>query len=90
VRHSLPQSFKRLPRATYSACTVASGKRDSIHGTGGCCCDGPDIEAILFQQPVEDAPSVGAMGTAALQGETQRLLRRFRHSSLLFATVLGC
>jgi predicted TIM-barrel fold metal-dependent hydrolase len=45
------------------------GEGAGVHRAGAGAADPLDIERLLFQEPVEDAPGKGAMRPAALQGE---------------------
>ena len=65
-----PERFKFPPRAFRAALGKTGGIGNGIHGAGGRGGDGGDVERLVLAQPVQHAPGIGAVGAAALQGET--------------------
>ena len=64
-----PERVERALGFVAAAAAHAVGEDRGIHGAGGGAGDRLDLEALVLQQPVEHAPGVGPVGTAALQGE---------------------
>lgn len=58
------------------------GEHDGVHGAGTRRADAVDREPRLLQEPVQDAPGEGAMGTPALQRKIGN--SRLRHPDAAF------
>ena len=68
-----PESFEVTPRPVDPAVEPAFHQHDGVHGAGARTGDRFDGEAPVFEEGVEHAPRVGAVGPAALQGERHGL-----------------
>src|SRR5215475_4416904 len=58
------------------------GHHYRVHGAGARCAHSLHLDTRLFKEPVEHAPSKGAMGAATLEGQIDALHLRDRWSEL--------
>ena len=68
-----PETAQTFARALAPAGHQAMGQYHRIHGAGTGAADGINLQASIFEQPVQHAPGECAMGTTALQGEVDAL-----------------
>src|SRR5215472_8730290 len=73
-----PEVRERLTRAFAAAGREAEGRDSGIHRARTRGADALEGYALVFEEPVQHAPGKGAMSTAALEREVDRLDLRHR------------